>query len=135
MTVMEKALPAILRQCFWNEVERRLNTPSYLFVRSPLCSSANMGTFSLLCEKEEWRMSKYCIMRFQKYKVGSVANIERHQKHRDRLKHRKHPERESENITWRQSPEKTMTQVIRGVMREQEKQTGKKVRKDAVALV
>ena len=80
-------------------------------------------------------MSKYCIMRFQKYKVGSVANIERHQKHRDRLKHRKHPERESENITWRQSPEKTMTQVIRGVMREQEKQTGKKVRKDAVALV
>ena len=80
-------------------------------------------------------MSKYCIMRFQKYKVGSVANIERHQKHRDRLKHRKHPERESENITWRQSPEKTMTQVIRGVMREQEKLTGKKVRKDAVSLV
>ena len=80
-------------------------------------------------------MSKYCIMRFQKYKLGSVANIERHQQHRERLKHRKHPERESENITWRQSPEKTMTQVIRGVMREQEKQTGKKVRKDAVALV
>lgn len=24
-------------------------------------------------------MSKYCIMRFQKYKLGSVANIERHQ--------------------------------------------------------
>ena len=80
-------------------------------------------------------MSKYCIMRFQKYKLGSVANIERHQQHRERLKHRKHPERESENITWRQSPTKTMTQVIRGVMREQEKQTGKKVRKDAVALV
>ena len=80
-------------------------------------------------------MSRFCIMRFQKYKLGSVANIERHQQHRERLKHRKHPERESENITWRQSPEKTMTQVIRGVMREQEKQTGKKVRKDAVALV
>lgn len=80
-------------------------------------------------------MSNYCIMRFQKYKVGSVANIERHQQHRERLKHRAHPERESENITWRQSPEKTMTQVIRGVMREQEKQTGKKVRKDAVSLV
>ena len=80
-------------------------------------------------------MSKYCIMRFQKYKLGSVANIERHQQHRERLKHRKHPERESENITWRQSPEKTMTQVIRGVMREQEKLTGKKVRKDAVSLV
>ena len=27
MTVMEKALPAILRQCFWNEVELRLNIP------------------------------------------------------------------------------------------------------------
>lgn len=51
-------------------------------------------------------MSKFCIMRFQKYKVGSVANIERHQKHRDRLKHRKHPERECENKTWVQSPEK-----------------------------
>ena len=80
-------------------------------------------------------MSKYCIMRFQKYKLCSVANIERHQQHRERLKRRAHPERESENITWRQSPEKTMTQVIRGVMREQEKQTGKKVRKDAVSLV
>ncbi len=80
-------------------------------------------------------MSKYCIMRFQKYKLGSVANIERHQQNRERLKHRAHPERESENITWKQSPEKTMTQVIRGVMREQEKQTGKKVRKDAVSLV
>lgn len=80
-------------------------------------------------------MSRFCIMRFQKYKLGSVANIERHQQHRERLKHRKHPERESENITWRQSPEKTMTQVIRGVMREQEQQTGKRVRKDAVALV
>jgi hypothetical protein len=33
-------------------------------------------------------MSKYCIMRFQKYKLGSVANIERHQQHRERLKHR-----------------------------------------------
>ena len=80
-------------------------------------------------------MSRFCIMRFQKYKLGSVANIERHQKHRDRLKHRKHPERESENITWVQNPKQTMTQVIRGVMREQEQQTGKKVRKDAVALV
>ena len=80
-------------------------------------------------------MSKFCIMRFQKYKVGSVANIERHQKHRDRLKHRKHPERESENRTWVQSPEKTMTQVVRHTIREQQEQTGRKVRKDAVVLV
>ena len=80
-------------------------------------------------------MSKFCIMRFQKYKVGSVANIERHQKHRDRLKHRKHPEREGENRTWVQSPEKTMTQVVRHTIREQQEQTGRKVRKDAVVLV
>lgn len=80
-------------------------------------------------------MSKYCIMRFQKYKVGSVANIERHQNHRERLKHRKHPERERENETWVQHPGKTMTQVIRQTIREQQKQTGKKVRKDAVVLV
>ena len=80
-------------------------------------------------------MSKFCIMRFQKYKVGSVANIERHQKHRDRLKHRKHPERECENKTWVQNPEKTMTQVVRQTIREQQEQTGRKVRKDAVVLV
>ena len=80
-------------------------------------------------------MSKYCIMRFQKYKVGSVANIERHQNHRERLKHRKHPERECENETWVQHPGKTMTQVIRQTIREQQKQTGKKVRSDAVVLV
>ena len=80
-------------------------------------------------------MSKFCIMRFQKYKVSSVANIERHQKHRDRLKQRKHPERESENRTWVQSPEKTMTQVVRHTIREQQKQTGRKARKDAVVLV
>lgn len=80
-------------------------------------------------------MSKFCIMRFQKYKVGSVANIERHQKHRDRLKHRKHPEREGENRTWVQSPERTMTQVVRHTISEQQEQTGRKVRKDAVVLV
>jgi len=39
-------------------------------------------------------MSKYAIMRFQKYKAGSVANIERHQRHRSRLRNRVHPERE-----------------------------------------
>ena len=80
-------------------------------------------------------MSNFCIMRFQKYKVGSVANIERHQNHRDRLKYRKHPEREKENKTWVQNPEKTMTQVIRQTIKEQQKQTGRKVRKDVVALV
>lgn len=80
-------------------------------------------------------MSKFCIMRFQKYKISSVANIERHQKHRDRLKYRKHSERENENETWVRNPEKTMTQVIRQIIREQQKQTGRKVRKDVVAMV
>ena len=80
-------------------------------------------------------MSRFCIMRFQKYKVGSVANIERHQNHRERLKYRKHPERENENRTWVQNPEKTMTQVIREIIKKQQEQTGRKVRKDAVVLV
>ena len=53
-------------------------------------------------------MSNYAIMRFQKYKLGSVANIERHQKHRDRLHNRAHPEREKENISYSQYNE-TMT--------------------------
>lgn len=72
-------------------------------------------------------------MRFAKYKVGSVANIERHQNHRDRLRNRKHPERECENYTWRRS-EQTMTQTIRQAIREQESKTGRKVRKDANVL-
>ncbi len=78
-------------------------------------------------------MSNYAIMRFVKYKVGSVANIERHQNHRDRLRNRKHPERECENYTWRRS-EETMTQTIRKAIKEQEQNTGRKVRKDANVL-
>ncbi len=78
-------------------------------------------------------MSNYAIMRFQKYKVGSVANIERHQKHRDRLRNRAHPERESENRTWKRG-EKTMTRTIKKAIKEQEKATGRKVRKDANVL-
>ena len=78
-------------------------------------------------------MSNYAIMRFAKYKVGSVANIERHQKHRERLLNRKHPEREKENHTW-QRGEQTMTQTIRKAIKEQEQATGRKVRKDANVL-
>lgn len=78
-------------------------------------------------------MSNYAIMRFQKYKVGSVANIERHQNHRERLYNRKHIEREKENKTWKRYDE-TMTQTIRKAMKEQEKKTGRKVRKDANVL-
>ena len=78
-------------------------------------------------------MSSYAIMRFAKYKVGSVAKIERHQKHREQLKHRKHPERESENHTW-QRGERTMTRTIKTAIKEQEQNTGRKVRKDANVL-
>ncbi len=78
-------------------------------------------------------MSNYAIMRFQKYKIGSVANIERHQKHRDRLHNRAHPEREKENISYSQYNE-TMTKTLKRAIKAQEKATGKKVRKDAVVL-
>ena len=75
-------------------------------------------------------MSNYAIMRFAKYKVGSVANIERHQNHRERLRYRKHPERESENYTWKKYDE-TMTTTVRKSIKAQEQATGRKVRKDA----
>ncbi len=78
-------------------------------------------------------MSNYAIMRFQKYKVGSVANVERHQNHRERLSNRKHPERENQNRTWKRNDE-TMTQTIKKAIKEQEKATGRKVRKDANVL-
>ena len=78
-------------------------------------------------------MSKYAIMRFQKYKVGSVANIERHQNHRDRLRNRAHPERENENRTWKRY-EESMYRTVRKAIKEQERQTGRKVRKDANVL-
>ena len=78
-------------------------------------------------------MSNYAIMRFAKYKIGSVANIERHQKYRKKLHNRAHPEREKENISYSQFDE-TMTKTLKRAIKEQEKATGKKVRKDAVVL-
>lgn len=78
-------------------------------------------------------MSNYAIMRFQKYKLGSVANIERHQKYRERLHNRAHPEREKENISYSQFNE-TMRKTLKRAIKAQEKATGKKVRKDAVVL-
>lgn len=78
-------------------------------------------------------MSNYAIMRFQKYKVGSVANIELHQNHRERLRNRKHPERENQNKTWKKNNE-TMTKTVRKAIKEQELSTGRKVRKDANVL-
>ncbi len=81
-------------------------------------------------------MSNYAIMRFAKYKLASVAKVERHQEGRFQfLNNLKHPERASEDIIWKQNPELTMTKVLRGVIQEHEQTTGKKFRKDGVALV
>ena len=62
-----------------------------------------------------------------------MANIERHQRHRDRLRNRAHPEREGENRTWKRY-EETMTQTVRKAIKAQEQATGRKVRKDANVL-
>lgn len=75
-------------------------------------------------------MSKYAIMRFQKYKLGSVAKLERHQQHRSHLTNRAHPEQVDKNRTWKRYDE-TMSRTVRKAIKEQEKNTGRKVRKDA----
>ncbi len=81
-------------------------------------------------------MSNYAIMRFQKYKMSSVAKIERHQEGRFQfLKNLPHPERANEDIVWKKYPKKTMTKVLKEIIKEHEKTTGKKYRKDGVALV
>ena len=75
-------------------------------------------------------MSNYAIMRFKKYKVGSVAKLERHQQHRGHLTNRAHPEQVDKNRTWKRYDE-TMSKTVRKAIKEQEKNTGRKVRKDA----
>ena len=62
-----------------------------------------------------------------------MANIERHQRHRNRLRNRAHPEREKENRTWKRY-EETMYQTIRKAIKAQEQATERKVRKDANVL-
>ncbi len=113
---------------------KRHRFPSVVAVRFVAAVSFRVSPlfapYFLIRAKEDFAMSNYAIMRFAKYKVGSVANIERHQNRRERLRYRKHPERESENRTWKRSDE-TMTQTVRKAIKEQEKETGRKVRKDA----
>ena len=65
-------------------------------------------------------MSKYAIMRFKKYKVGSVAKLERHQQHRGHLTNRAHPEQVDKNRTWKRYNE-TMSRTVRKAIKEQEK--------------
>lgn len=81
-------------------------------------------------------MSKYCILRFQKYNVASVPKIERHQQGRFKfLKNLPHPERKDEDITWKKSPDKTMSKIIKELIKNHEQITKKKFRKDGVSLV
>ena len=78
-------------------------------------------------------MANYCIMRFQKHKKSSIAKVERHQNDREHLKNRAHPERQNKTI--KRYQDETMLQTVKRLQQEQEKRTGRKVRKDAVALV
>ena len=79
-------------------------------------------------------MSKYAIMRFKKYKVGSVAKLERHQQHRGHLTNRAHPEQVDKNRTWKRYDE-TMSKTVRKAIKEQEKNTGRKVFLNASKLL
>lgn len=78
-------------------------------------------------------MANYCIMRFQKHKKESIAKVERHQNDREHLKNRAHPERKNKTI--KRYQDETMLQTVKRLQDAQEKRTGRKVRKDAVALV
>ena len=72
----------------------------------------------------------YCIMRIGKIKtVSTFAAIERHDRERGRLAHRKHPERESENIKTCSpfyNPEQTLSE------RFQHRTEGLRIRSNAV---
>ncbi len=76
----------------------------------------------------------YAIMRFQKYKIGSLPTIERHHQKREKLKHREHPECEKFNKSFRRN-DATLLKNVKTIIQEQEKRTGRKVRKDANVIV
>ncbi len=81
-------------------------------------------------------MSNYAIMRFQKYSISSVPKIERHQQSRFHfLKNLPHPERIDEDITWKKHPDKTMSKVIKEMIKNHEQISKRKFRKDGISLV
>ena len=69
-------------------------------------------------------------MRFQKHKINTLASAERHHKDREKLKNREHPEREMLNYSWAKN-KRTLLQNCKEAKTEQEKRTGRKIRKDA----
>lgn len=76
----------------------------------------------------------YAIMRIGKCKKEKLAQIHKHHTNRNNLKNREHKELEHLNRTW-QRDGLTLSQNVRQQIKEQEKRTGKKVRKDAVVCL
>ncbi|MBR5202531.1 MAG: plasmid recombination protein [Clostridia bacterium] len=72
-------------------------------------------------------MMATAIMRIQKHKsCSSLAAAERHGLHRDRLKHRAHPERSMHNTAFRKHKDMTLVQMFK------EETKNMKIRKNAV---
>ena len=62
--------------------------------------------------------------------MQGLAKAERHHRNRDKLKHREHPENANQNRYFHRE-NKTLNQLCKEIKKEQEKRTGRKVRKDA----
>ena len=75
----------------------------------------------------------YAVMRFQKYKIGELGKIERHNNDRSHLKSRVHPELEYLNRTAKHQT-KTLTQQIREKIKQIKTEKGKTTRKDAAVV-
>ena len=69
----------------------------------------------------------YAVMRFQKYKIGELGKIERHNNDRSHLKSRVHPELEYLNRTAKHQT-KTLTQQIREKIKQIKTEKGKSYR-------
>lgn len=74
----------------------------------------------------------YAIMRCAKMKRGDLCKYDNHHwRKRDKLENRKHKELESKNIN-KLRDNKTLTQQVRELIKQQEEATKRKVRKDCV---
>lgn len=76
----------------------------------------------------------YAIMRFQKHKIGDLSKLERHHEKRETLKHRANPHLEKYNKHFKRN-NTTLLKNVKNIVKEQEKRTNKKVRKDANVIV
>ena len=80
------------------------------------------------------KKDNYAIMRFQKHKIGDLARAERHHEKRESQKHRVNPHLEKYNKHFKRNGA-TLNKNVKAIIKEQEKRTGKKVRKDANVVV